>query len=69
MRFHRTIPLILIFSFVGYTIQAQESEDYEYTNEFVWGINKNTNGGLIGGFILKKVFEGAKINFIPLGWN
>ncbi|MDN5203552.1 hypothetical protein QQ008_19345 [Fulvivirgaceae bacterium BMA10] len=27
--------------------------DYEYSSEIIWGINKNTNGGLIGGFILK----------------
>lgn len=67
MRFHRTIPLILIFSFVGYTIQAQESEDYEYTNEFVWGINKNTNGGLIGGFILKKSIRRSENQFHTFG--
>ncbi len=28
-------------------------EDYEYTKEFIWGINKNTNSGLIGGFVFK----------------
>lgn len=39
---------------MGVQVQAQESEDYEYNSEFVWGINKNTRGGLIGGFILKK---------------
>jgi len=54
MRFHRVFPLIFLFLFAGNTIQAQGSEDYEYTSEFVWGINKNTRGGLIGGFTLKK---------------
>ena len=46
--------LLLFLISTGIQVQAQESEDYEYNNEFVWGINKNTRGGLIGGFILKK---------------
>lgn len=29
--------------------QAQERELYDYNREFIWGINKNTNSGLIGG--------------------
>lgn len=32
--------------------QFQEG-DYEYTREVTWGINKNTNGGAIGGVVLK----------------
>lgn len=32
---------------------SQDSEDFEYTREFIWGVNKNTNGGLIGGFVFK----------------
>ncbi|GIV36464.1 MAG: hypothetical protein KatS3mg032_0843 [Cyclobacteriaceae bacterium] len=32
---------------------GQTQDSYEYQTEFVWGINKNTSGGLIGGFILK----------------
>lgn len=32
---------------------SQDTEDYEYTREFIWGVNKNTNGGLIGGIIFK----------------
>jgi hypothetical protein len=32
---------------------AQLEEDYEYSKEFIWGINKNSNGGLIGGIVLK----------------
>jgi hypothetical protein len=32
---------------------AQDTEDYEYTSEFIWGINKNTNSGLIGGLMFK----------------
>jgi len=54
MRFSKAFLLLLIF-IAGFQLQAQiAEEDYEYTNEFIWGINKNTRGGLIGGFILKK---------------
>jgi hypothetical protein len=33
---------------------AQTQDSYEYQSEFIWGINKNTRGGLIGGFVFKK---------------
>ncbi|GAB4233477.1 MAG: hypothetical protein Tsb0034_06760 [Ekhidna sp.] len=33
--------------------QLFDGEEYEYTSEWIWGINKNTNGGLIGGLILR----------------
>ncbi len=33
---------------------AQTQDSYEYQSEFIWGINKNTSGGLIGGFVFKK---------------
>lgn len=29
--------------------QEQESETYEYNREYIWGISKNTNSGLIAG--------------------
>lgn len=32
----------------------QTQDSYEYQSEFTWGINKNTSGGLIGGFVFKK---------------
>jgi hypothetical protein len=38
---------------------AQTQDSYDYTSEFTWGINKNTYGGLIGGFVFKKA---RKIN-------
>jgi hypothetical protein len=34
--------------------QAQTQDSYEYNSEFTWGINKNSSGGLIGGFTFKK---------------
>jgi len=33
---------------------AQTQDSYEYNSEFTWAINKNSSGGLIGGFIFKK---------------
>ncbi len=33
---------------------AQTLDSYEYQSEFIWGVNKNTAGGLIGGFVFKK---------------
>jgi len=33
--------------------QREDAGNYEYDKEFVFGINKNTNGGLIGGFVFK----------------
>jgi hypothetical protein len=36
------------------SVNAQTQDSYDYTSEFTWGINKNTYGGLIGGFVFKK---------------
>lgn len=36
------------------SLQAQTLDSYEYNSEFTWGINKNSAGGLIGGFTFKK---------------
>lgn len=36
---------------------AQLQDGYDYQTEFTWGINKNTSGGLIGGFVFKKSFK------------
>ncbi|MBL7840945.1 MAG: hypothetical protein JNJ75_12430 [Cyclobacteriaceae bacterium] len=39
------------------TLVAQVQDGYEYESEFTWGLNKNTSGGLIGGFVFKKSFK------------
>ncbi len=57
--------LLVILSFGN--VMAQDSEDYEYTDEFVWGINKNTRGGLIGGFIFKKSIRLSEYQFQTFG--
>ncbi|MFT6134438.1 MAG: hypothetical protein ACJAZM_000927 [Cyclobacteriaceae bacterium] len=44
----------LVFAFFSYTYaHGQIYEDYEYKKEYLWGVNKNTNGGLIGGVFLR----------------
>lgn len=45
--------IILLIGCLASSAQAQSDGNYEYTKEFIWGINKNTNGGLIGGFVFK----------------
>lgn len=44
--------LSLLLPFLG---QAQlfEGEEYSYNSEWIWGLNKNTNGGLIGGLMVR----------------
>ncbi len=46
---------LFILLIVGYhSVHAQTQDSYEYNSEFTWGINKNSSGGLIGGFTFKK---------------
>ena len=52
--------LILIGSCSAF---AQPQDSYDYESEFNWGVNKNSSGGLIGGFIFKKA---KKIKFLHL---
>lgn len=50
------IRIVIVFVLIEAGVSgvfAQTQDSYEYQSEFVWGINKNTSGGLIGGFILK----------------
>ncbi|SFT70320.1 hypothetical protein SAMN04489724_1694 [Algoriphagus locisalis] len=44
--------LILSFSFESFA-QRDDIGNYDYDKEYMFGINKNTNGGLIGGFVFK----------------
>jgi len=54
-RFDRiSLLTILALSLLVSVARAQTQDSYEYTSEFTWGINKNTSGGLIGGFVFKK---------------
>lgn len=52
-----TIKISLVFFlFLAFstTLLGQAADSYDYNSEFTWGINKNSSGGLIGGFTFKK---------------
>lgn len=48
------IAVLLFLLMWEITSFAQTQDSYDYTSEFTWGVNKNTSGGLIGGFVFKK---------------
>ncbi|MGC1243909.1 MAG: hypothetical protein WA874_20110 [Chryseosolibacter sp.] len=48
--------LALLIAFAS-AASAQTQDSYDYQSEFTWGINKNTFGGLIGGFMFKKAYK------------
>ena len=43
--------IVIIFLPIFATAQLFDGEDYDYNREIIWGINKNSNGGLIGGIM------------------
>lgn len=51
---HGIILFLLMGSLASLPAFAQTQDTYEYNSEFTWGINKNSAGGLIGGFTFKK---------------
>ena len=63
--------LVFILSLVLMTHMglAQSSGQYDYTKEFIWGINKNTNGGLIGGFVMKFSSAISETQFRTIGFE
>ena len=51
----RTIGLLTIIGIIICGQAAGQTQDsYEYTSEFIWGVNKNSSSGIIGGFVFKK---------------
>lgn len=48
------LPAIFCLLLVSGGAAAQTQDSYEYQSEFIWGVNKNTSGGLIGGLVFKK---------------
>lgn len=47
------IPLLLLLTSLDTFAQREDVGNYEYDKEFLFGLNKNTNGGLIGGIVFK----------------
>lgn len=58
--------LVLILS-IPIGLMAQADYSYDYNTEFIWGINKNTSSGLIGGFIFKHSKAIGKDQFRTMG--
>jgi hypothetical protein len=54
MRFPNIFTVLLVLIAMYTSCYGQTLDSYEYQSEFVWGVNKNTSGGLIGGFVFKK---------------
>lgn len=51
----RTIGLLTIIGIIICRSAAAQTQDsYEYHSEFIWGVNKNSSSGLIGGLVFKK---------------
>jgi len=49
----KTVLYLLLLLPIVVKGQLFDGEEYEYSSEWLWGINKNTNGGLIGGFMVR----------------
>ena len=49
--------LIAAFLLFPSLVFSQTVEADNYGTELIWGVNKNTSGGLIGGFIVRKTRE------------
>lgn len=47
------LPLFLLFIVSQSFAQRDDVGNYEYDKEYLFGLNKNTNGGLIGGIVFK----------------
>ncbi len=70
VNFFLTVIILVIMVSPG---KAQYGGDYEYSREFVWGITKATNSGLIGGLMLRKtkelkpeVFHGISLELVNI---
>jgi hypothetical protein len=51
------IVIFLLITLLSVGASAQTQDSYDYQSEFIWGINKNTSSGLIGGLVFKKAFK------------
>ncbi|RAI89952.1 hypothetical protein [Algoriphagus yeomjeoni] len=47
------LPLLLLTFSIDSFAQREDIGNYEYDKEYMFGLNKNTNGGLIGGIVFK----------------
>lgn len=61
---------LVLFFFISHLAFSQRDDigNYEYDKEFLFGLNKNTNGGLIGGvaFKLGTRIDDSQFSFLGL---
>jgi hypothetical protein len=50
----KNLIFFFVLAFFAQNVAAQTQDSYEYQSEFIWGFNKNTSGGLIGGLVFRK---------------
>ncbi|MCV9388590.1 hypothetical protein [Reichenbachiella ulvae] len=65
----KKIAVLFTFLLLSQHLLAQTDGNYEYTKEFIWGINKNTNGGLIGGFMFRWSSARGEKKFRSIGFE
>lgn len=56
-KFSIAVSTLFLFFTCNQKSFAQNSGNYEYSTEMVWGVTKATNSGLIGGFLFKYAKE------------
>jgi hypothetical protein len=61
-----TIICTILFLLVPYALMAQDDE-FDYESEFTYGINFNTNAGIIGGLVFKYAKAAGKNQFQSFG--
>ena len=59
--------LLLSLSCVSAPLWAQDDDVYEYNQEYIWGVSKNSNSGLIGGVAGKYSRKVGKGRFQSFG--
>ena len=50
----KVICFLFVFTISAFTAVSQTQDSYDYSREFIWGINKNSSSGIIGGFVFKR---------------
>lgn len=64
----RPVLLLLLLCFSAPLLsQIQTEDEFDFNREFTWGVNKNTNSGIVGGIVLKLAMRNAKENMTTYG--
>lgn len=61
------LPLLFFLISISAYSQREDVGNYEYDKEYLFGLNKNTNGGLIGGIVFKAGTRLDDSNFVFWG--